>query len=295
MRLLLFLIYFLIQLNSFAQFGFGKPEEIQMLRERTTLIALEEENDKLVKKYSKDPNKLAAYRNSIKWYNEAIQTTVTSMWKFNDKYEFKSKSEIVDILDSKEVKNYSVLFLLFYEYASNSRDISSLGIDLAENVSKGPILVSKGSPIYKQDLPRLFPRKGDIAMGLQLMQGYMTSRLIGKTPKNAKDEMLEYAVVLKTKILLIDKEDLNKGENMDKLKNSYPYPIEIVDYNIIENAILERNPKYCYAQILPTFATSSIGIALDAERGMSVGISPIINKSDKIGSKELIGFLQFVK
>ncbi len=288
----------LLALSINIQAQWGRPElaadEVKKLNDRITLVTLEDEDSKILKMFANDPSKLNGYKNAIKWYNETIQEVIPKVWKFNPSYEFKSKAEVLELADSKEAKKYSVLFFITYQYKSNSREVSALAINLLENYNSKALY---NSHLYWQDFPKPFPRKGDLYMGLQIMQAQLHGRLIlsNKTTRSTLDELYHYARVLKTKTLLIDKDEIDKSLTADKIKKQYPYPVEIVDYSVIENAIIERSSKYCYVQIFPSNSIRNAHLVIDSEVGLCIGYSFNSEKMPTVVASDFKEYVQFVK
>jgi hypothetical protein len=252
-------------------FRMGKVDEVKEVKKRPVLIMLEEEDPDVVKSLSKkNPKELAVYRAELKRTNELFPQIVAKLWKFNEAPVVKTKAEIMQLLESKN-KQYAVLGLQrveavlygedktnFTRYDVSSKAIARVAIELIENVRKK-------DPVFYQNLPNVFPTSGDMALGIQMMQNFLQARLDGKKRNQISDEAEENKSLLSGKTLLIDRKDLKPGTTPAQIKEAYPYPYKIVDYNTIEAAILEQDPNFAVVQIIPM----SVGVPANAHLVMS--------------------------
>lgn len=257
-------------------FRLGKMNEVKEVQKRKVILMLEEEDPKVVKKLSKNPAEFTDYQTEIKRANEAMIEVVSKFWTFNSAPVAKTKSEVDKLKESKNT-DYAILALErskvssyqkvgLYRYEIASKVIATLFIDLIENLGEG-------TPVYYQNLPNVFPSKGDMAIGIEMMQNFMNARLAGKKRNEISDEADENKSLLASKTLLIDKEDLKKGITQAEIKEAYPHSAKVVDYSEIESAILNRNKNFAVVQIIPlmTGVQANAHIVIDTEDGKSLG------------------------
>lgn len=244
-------------------FRLGKVDEVKEIKSRPVVIMLEEEQPKVVSKLSKKPAELEEYRSEIKRANEAMIEVVGKFWTLNAAPTAKTRTEILKLKEAKN-KELAVLSLNRLEVSSSAKDgvyryeiaskiVATLSIDKIENLERG-------NPVFYQNLPNVYPTKGDIALGIQLMQNFMQARLEGKKRNEISDEADENKSLLSSKTLLLDKGDLKNGLTMAQIKEVYPHPVKVVDYSEIEAAILERNKDFAVVQIIPMM----VGVAANA-------------------------------
>jgi hypothetical protein len=180
----------------------------------------------------------------------------------------KTSSEIYKLKDEKS-KEFAVIALNqvqvittvgngVHRYTYDSKVIATLSIDLIENVGRG-------APVFTQNLPNEYPTRGDIALGVQLMQNFMQARLDGKKRNEISDEADENKALLSGKTLLLDKKDIKNGLTAAQIKATYPYNVKVVEYSEIEAAILERNTDFAIVQIIPL----TVGVPANAHIVMS--------------------------
>jgi hypothetical protein len=264
------LLMVMISANCFSQqyFMLGKADEVKEVQKRPVVIMLEEEEPKLLNKLTKKPDQLKFYKSEIKRANEAMIELAGQLWTFNAAPTVKTRSEVYKLKDGKN-KEFAVIAFNRIEvylweksgsfrYLASSKVIATLSVDLIENLDRG-------HPVFYQNLPNIYPTKGDLALGFQLMQNFLKARLEGKRRNEISDEAAENKSLLSSKTLLLDKEDIKKGLTAAQIKEVYPYPVKVVDYGEIETAILERNKDIAVVQIIPL----TVGLPANAHIVMS--------------------------
>lgn len=332
MKKIIILALCLLSTAGFAQMGFGKPEEVAAVKKRALLVMLEEEDPKKVTKLNKKPEELALYQSEIRRVNDAMKEAA-KYWTFHSTVDFKTRSEIIKLQEAKN-KNYAVLSFTRYKienwhtnfqstapnsakiyyngntgsftstssywygqrYVGGSREIASVYIDLIEGLENG-------RPVYIQNLPNLFPTLGDLVFGVQMVQSYLEGRLSGKKRSEGMEDIKEYAEVLKTKTLLLDREDIKGNLKEEEIAKNYPYKYIVTDYATIEKAILEKDKNYAYVQITPMMGTSGfVHMVVDAEKALLIGYSapaPIglkgVGGAERITPKHLKNYTRFVQ
>jgi hypothetical protein len=271
------LLLFFAIVPGFSQqyFMLGKVSEVKEVKTRPVVVMLEEEDPKLVKKFSKKPQELAAYREEIKRVNTELPLVVSKLWVFNAVPTLKTRSEIERLRDEKN-KEFDVIQLNrievtdytkngMFRYAGTSKTIATISIDLIEKQGRG-------NPVYYLNLPNAYPTQGDMALGIQMMQNFLQARLDGKKRNEISDESDENKTRLAGKTLLIDKMDIKGGLTQAQIKEAYPYPFKLVDYQTIETAILERDKNYAVVQIIPlmTGVEANAHVVMSTEDGKSL-------------------------
>jgi len=112
---------------------------------------------------------------------------------------------------------------------------------------------------------------------------------------------------LKDKILLINKQDISSKLDIQKIKEYYPYPLEIVNYHKIEEVLVAKDKRYAYIQTVPyKFSASSdfrgvttyfnkdfYSYIVNVENGKLIGHSPL--SKNKISSKSLTSYAEFAE
>lgn len=86
------------------------PSELKALSKKTLVVELPDENSGVINSFPKKTAEadIAAYRASLASYREKIEPAVREHWRYNEKIEFKTTSEIVSLFAKKSSK-YVVL------------------------------------------------------------------------------------------------------------------------------------------------------------------------------------------
>ncbi len=155
----LFVIFLFISLATNAQITpkiYMQVSDLPGISKRSLVVALLEEDpkeiEKLDKKSKKNPELLANYKEEIKSYNDYIKSGIQQIWKLNNKVEFKSFSEVMELMkNEKENKSHNYMVLVL-GYLEGSRVLSR------SNVSVKALIYSRAEtdlikPDYKIYIP----------------------------------------------------------------------------------------------------------------------------------------------
>lgn len=261
------LLFFCICLQASAQLGFGKPEDITALKQRKLIVVLRETN-----------SKKAADIAYVKEFNEVLKRAVPNFWTYNTDITYMTKDEVSKLIKAKDkshavlefsiwnVTNYSSNGINGMRYATDSWKSSTLDVSLIEKSNKA---------VASANLPSLYPSEGDLAGAMQMIQHYMDNRLAGKSGFDVRDEIKTNSKELQNKTLLLDKKEIAKLTSAE-IKEAYGLPYKVVDYNVIEEAILSKDPAYAYVQITPISVRTEVNFiqyVLSAEDGKLLGWS----------------------
>nr|WP_321231241.1 hypothetical protein [uncultured Psychroserpens sp.] len=239
----LFLSIILFFNQSQAQLGFGKIEDIKTIKEVPLLIILKTPNEENIKKLKrKGEAELNEYYDEIESYNKNIQEGFKDSWTFSNDIRF---------IGGDELKNYAT--------KSNERKYAYIRTVLINgSIQYWISLVGKKKPVYSflyQDLPN----SADFKYISQQIQNYLILRINLKTGKKSKKELKKEleskAQILKTKTLLLDKNDLTK-KLISQIKKVYKYQFKLTTKEEIDDAIL-NNSDVAYLKISPLYPATS--------------------------------------
>lgn len=298
---LLLLLFLFIKLNSFAQFGVGKPEEIKSLKSRELIVIVETLRERVVKKLEKKKktDKLQKYKEDIAEYNNIMKEVFQKHWKFSDKgILFMTLEEANKIKDKNKygvVLCYSAMPSSFstatlkmngimwsWDVKDDSEDRNFLkyytkfSIDLLENLN------NMGSPIFVNTLVDIFPTKTDIITAVKSSVFYMNYRLEGKTMDlgDIKETVKQNAPLLKEKTLLLRKDFLSEKLTEEIIKAVYPFKYEICSKERMDEIVINGDSNYAYALIKPNVISGRNGNFIifiqevySADNGCFVGLS----------------------
>jgi hypothetical protein len=262
----LLIVLLLIQATiSYGQAGLSNPDDIEKIKQRTFLVMLEEPKQDLMEKLK--PEEQENYTADINAYNSMMQELMPALWKISAKLEFKKRSEIMELIKSKdqgyaylEYEKYRVQFAnvssLRMTFKSEKGEkmgglnpvgetyiASSISIRLTEkaNTSLEIISIPVASP---------FPSKGEMALAVKEILYTFDKRASGiKTMQLATLPKKEAKKLEKMK-LLVNADDTDASE--EAIKKVYPYPFELVKgKEALDAAILTGDSGTAVIKIIP--------------------------------------------
>lgn len=242
-KTLLFLAILLFFNQSQAQFGYGKIEDITTIKEVPLLVVLKTPNEDDVKKLEgKDEQALKEYYEQIERYNNSIEKGFTNSWTFSKEVKFIQDVEIKDYATKSNNRKYAIIRKGMINFA----------------VQYSIYLIGKKKPVYSFYYQEE-PNSSDFKYISQQLQNYLKNREVLKTgnksKKELKKEFANKAKVLKTKTLLLDKDDLTK-ELISQLKSIYNYPFKLTTKEEIDEAIMNSS-DVAYLKISPLYPATS--------------------------------------
>lgn len=252
-------------------------EKLQMVKQRTLLVELPLMNDRYMEKLKNkgEVEELAEYTKHYNDFVDNYKKAFTGYWTYNKEVVFKTYDEMLSIIN-QNTSNYAIIRFMengapglgnkalasdpkfssyTYEKENSPSEISkrknipkysTLNLYLSEEQnlllsSRLPVTESLGGIIYTIEqfdftfhlLAKHTERKGYEILG----HNYYESEL--NIPK------------LKTSVIYLKKEDLDKGIELEKINKIYKYDYKIVTNEEWENAILEKKQNIICAILLP--------------------------------------------
>jgi hypothetical protein len=259
--------------HSFAQWGYGKPEDIAAIKSRTLIVVLEVPDqqiiDKLIKKNKSEY--IDNYRKAVDDYNDYMKDAIDKFWTFSEKIEYKTDAQVEGLIKSKS-KDYTVLRCvttwsdfyritaqagLYWSYTKQTnnmlaendfgwRNSSILEISLIEKEDKY-------YPIYFEGLQDIFPVESDIVYALRNLQWYLIQRENKASGGEMKDMIKANTPQLKNKILIVRKDIVDTDLTIETIKSVYPYQFEIDDSATFEQHIINADGGYAVLEVIPTY------------------------------------------
>lgn len=231
----------------YSQIGSSKQKDVQEIKKRTLVFALEEISPKLKEKL--DENEFPRYKDEVEEYNKAIKEAA-AFWKFNEKIEFMTRAEIGKLSKSKSMNHAYVEFNKFTVFtltAASYRSLSEgeptiLNVRLTDDNPLGP-------PVFGVHMANPYPNKADLVYALKAMQLQLNFKLESKKDGEINDMFKENGKKLQNQTLLVNRQ--NTALDLEEIKKAYPYPVELVDKNRIDEAILNSDPKFPFVIVIP--------------------------------------------
>ncbi len=272
MKIRLFFV-FLLHLIFIArgQFYYPLKQDAADFSKRTLLVQIQEEEPSIIKKLEKlytDNTELekkrSDYKELINRHNEWIKLAISKYYKINSRIEFKTKSDIDDILkDVKVLRKYAVLNTGWKNEYQYKGSVSNL-VELYGLVA----YVAEASDRHIADLRRdrdrktdyifkiMFPTDdivlSDFVFAIQQFNFHINlAASIGPTleryrtlPYLPKFNKAGFEVI-KQKTLLLPQSSI-APEIQDTMKSAYGYPLQYVSGKFYEEAIDHQFARHTY-------------------------------------------------
>ena len=90
-----------------AQFGMGKPEDIEQVKKRGIIVIVEKPSERIIKKLTKKgkTTEMDAYKAAIAEYNSNMQAVAEKFWNFSSgKIEYKTIDEVKKTANRKNMQ-----------------------------------------------------------------------------------------------------------------------------------------------------------------------------------------------
>jgi hypothetical protein len=265
MKLTLGLSCLLVSVSTFlnAQVGGSKQTDVQEIKNRTLLVVTEEPNPKLTAKLSAAA--LDSYNKDIEDYNKNIKAAVTLCWKFNDKIDYKTRGEVDKLCKSKS-KDYAYVDYNYftvncanaasYKATLGLKDSTTGGIALVGGdyiatemdiclTEDGPLAV----PVFGVRMGSPFPNEADLVYGLKSIQLQLGYKLAGTKDNEINNMVKVNGKLLQNMTLLVDKN--NTDLKIEEIKKAYPYPVQLVSKEKIDQALLTSNDTVAFVIVIP--------------------------------------------
>lgn len=261
------ILFFCLLHNTYAQWATTTYEDAFLIKKRILLVALPEEDKYLVSERQEQAEFLKLYRADLAGQRKSFQSAVLKHWKYSDSIVVLPYKEAKTLM-KKNPDTYALL-----RYAEKSEDRiyvktndsipvvawSSAGTDNYhyENAARydfrmltvTSLVLELPKRVLQVFLPKLSPSSGDFIYAIHHMEYilHQVSQTQGRTIKAVYKEMPQVSEQLKSKTLLLDMNEMSTKEglrNIEQIKKYYPYPVQLVHYNEVENALQAADTRY---------------------------------------------------
>jgi len=258
--------------SAYCQFDFPEQKESMELKDRTLLVELKEEDPKTIKKLSKVPADLEAYKNEIKAYNEMMQKYFPAYWNLNNTIEYKTTSEIDALFEKQPKPKYAVFNSGWTQKQQQTHnnvktlyDVYSFKIYLQEDAKKRNNYPKAKGCFFSVSLRSDEISPGDLVFIIHQFNNFISTSASGgkKSDLFNIESNLE---TLKNKTLLLDKNTLDIDEG--KISAAYPNSFKVVTNLEIEQAIIDKNKEDVYISFVWSDKKNCyLYVVADAENG----------------------------
>jgi len=267
--LLTIIFGFLSNSTAFAYLTKGKIEELK----KKELLIVTELSEKTIKKYSGSEEELQVFKEAYAQEMELFKLAISKYWKLNDKITYVSLSEA----KAKMKANKGKYATMFFQRLKQEQRTSIGGFNIANYTSWYDYvriaITFKFSSFKIEDMYTTLPpgkiTEGSYAAAIRYWNNYYESWLDGSIYKIGSEEDVKR---MNTTTLLLNKDFLHKKLTEEQVKEIYPYPIELVDKSVIDDAILnEKDYLYIFkAPVIGMKESMKAHYVIDAKTGMYI-------------------------
>lgn len=227
----------------------GDKQIANELKYRNLIVKKLTEDPKIVKRLQKkDPSGLTEYRKNIKESNALLKNAVSKYWKHHSSPLYKTAGEIEQMKqvegDKKKKlrKSYAILSMDFYSEDHATREDAAVLTDVKYTGDATYLWLRfwEGEEIIYTSIPHVIPKAVDLVYSVRYLSNQIEGMQYGK---NITDLCVENGPQVRTKTLLVTAFQISKLKEKDLLK-IYPYPYKVVTQSVIDEAILNSDPKY---------------------------------------------------
>ncbi|MBC7487004.1 MAG: hypothetical protein H7282_09665 [Cytophagaceae bacterium] len=261
--------FILLQSIVLAQLVTTTQQEALAIQKRILLVALPEEDKYLLSEKQDHPEYIRIYKEDVVGQRNAFQAMVIKHWTFTDsmvvlpykeakslmkknpdkfamlRYDDKSQDRIyVNTHDTIPIVAWTQANGKYYYHNASRYDFRELTVT--------SLVIELPKRVLQVFLPKLSPSEGDFIYAIRQMNYILTdvSKSEGRSTKDLQKERPQMAEQLKTKILLLDINEMNREEgliNILEVEKHYPYPVQLVNYNELENILKSGDTRYVIA------------------------------------------------
>lgn len=287
-----------------AQCGFGNLAKMRRLAQRELIVIQEPPSLKvidLMKKKKKTGTQIKEYEAAVESYNAAMRQAVEKYWPWDSLPTYMTMND-ADRLRKTQAKNHAVIYCTMISNFSIRGDEGGQNFQRLSYPENHVLMnaarehwntytameikfledLAKSEPVFRQNLPNIFPEKADLALGVQAVRHYLADSTLQAKPgcHEWQDVLPAAETDMQLKTLLLRKDWLADGLTHAKIKEVYPYPFIIVDAARFNENAMRGNPNLALLQIVPEvlskrqkIVTNYLHAIIDSMTGLPLGFT----------------------
>ncbi|NQT78122.1 MAG: hypothetical protein HQ565_10430 [Bacteroidetes bacterium] len=291
-KLFIISIFFLIALQSYAQFIRADHKKAELLNKRPLIVALFDAGE--------EAGSLCDSLHMV-WYNETIRKIFPQYWTLSDSIIFMGGRRVASVIASKS-HDYVIFsagpsregqqssgdifwfpsFTFMLYLSEDGRRFDSKMVD--RSLYSSPLMpdmemtgqLFRGQYIFKLSFSGLALSENDLIFTIKTFVNKIEKALLNKSPKGgiyAKRIPKENSSTLKDKILLIPEDLVPEGIDRELAGRYYKHPFRIATQEEIEAAISSNTENTAYLHYLWSDRERMyLGTVIDAHSGELLGI-----------------------
>jgi histidinol phosphatase-like PHP family hydrolase len=257
-----------VSTTTHAQLETPDMRDVQMVKGRILLVAIQEETTRALLDYRNKADTLKYYKDGIAAFNAKWKDAISKTFKFCKGIEYMSYLKVDKLVRENQAGKYAILtfdlkdghpdtyqFGFLYGHGPYNNDIREKSKKLGYGVFRLSLATHEKTlrEVYSVTMPVAYPSEADMIFALDIMQ-YTFTTVQKKRDYNVdeyKEEIRKNNKLLKKRNLLLDRDQIAAKTTREDLKEVYPYQFAIVDYDKIEEAVVNRDSSFAYVEIVP--------------------------------------------
>jgi len=267
-----------------AQFGMGKPADIEEVKKRKLIVIVETPNEDLMKKLTKKKktDDIKAYQTALDLYNSEMKEVVEKFWSFStNEIVYKNQKEV------EKLTNKSQFALIYCSSGSKGVGSKHEGLEWTPKGDKieadaitimAVALAENNKPIYYVGMPDAFPSKADLVFGITSTEYYFNYRASHQKASlgDTKEMIAGNEPRLKKRTLLLRQDQLDSKMKPEEMKAAYPFSYRTVTEDEMDQYVVNADSNYAYAVIAPSYSGDKVIYVqqvMDCKDGAILGMS----------------------
>jgi len=251
----------------FAQFNTPEKMDVNAVKGKVLLVETQEEVTRTLMDLRSKPEAQQAYKDGVANFNQMMKDAVEKYFKWGKGVEYMPALTVEKLVRDGKASKYAILHYTVQGSYVNPADIGPIyGGKYNDSIramsqDKGfgviavqlPTSDKKTKEVYSVSLPVAYPSGADMVFAIQTIHNVFAKTIKVKEYKvnDFRDDITKYNKKLKKITLMIDKEQLTSKTTIADLRKDYNFPIEVVDYDKINDAVLQQDSEKAYVLVIP--------------------------------------------
>lgn len=265
---LLLLLFGMSTATTYAQFNTPEMRDVVQVKGKILLVAIQEETTRALLDYRNKPDTLKYYKDGIEAFNTKLKDAVSKTFKFCKSIEYMSYLKVDKLVRDNQAGKYAILtfdlkdghpdtyqFGFLYGHGPYNNEVREKSKKLGYGVFRLSLPTHERTlkEVYSVNLPVAYPSEVDMIFALDVMQYTLTTTQKKRDYKidEFKEEVRKNNKLLKKRNLILDRDQIAAKTTREDLKEVYPYQFAIVDYDKVEEAVINRDSSFAYVEIIP--------------------------------------------
>jgi hypothetical protein len=258
---------------AMAQFNTPEKQQVTMLKSKILLVETQVEVTRTLMDLRSRPEAQQAYKDGVANFNQSLKNSVEKYYKWGKGVEYMPVLDVEKLVRDGKAAKYAILHYTVTGSYVNPADIGPVyGKKYNDSVrefsrSKGYGIFSfqlvggdkKLTDVYSVALPVAYPSEADMVFAMEMTHNTFikVTKVKEYEVKEFRDDIVKYNKTIKKKTLYLEKGQLQGKTTLNDLRKGYNFQIAVVDYEKIQDAVLQNDSSIAYVLIVPVKANST--------------------------------------